>query len=149
METTARSYSNTLYDYGRTKTKMILDQHDYHIMKQDKVQDTHDNDRDIDQYSINEQQIGADAMLSRPIYEEEQKQFEKQIKQVENKRSNEYHFNSMGKQTIANQTNSVIKDREGSLTYFGVPYRTEMKTPKLYEFTLERQATRKESQVGK
>ena len=38
-------------------------------------------------------------------------QFEKQMKQVENKRSNEYHFNSMGKQTMSSQTNFVGKDR--------------------------------------
>ena len=67
-------------------------------------------------------------MLSRQIYKEEQRQFEKQIKQVENKRSNEYHLNSMGKMTIPNQTNFVWKDREDSWTYFGVPYRTEMQT---------------------
>ena len=39
-------------------------------------------------------------MLSRQIYKVEQKQFENQIKQVENKRSNEYYFDSMGKQAI-------------------------------------------------
>ena len=64
-------------------------------MKQGKVQDIHDNDRYIGQYSTVEQQIRAEVMLSRQIYEEDQKQVEKQIKQVENKSSNEYHFNSM------------------------------------------------------
>ena len=63
-----------------------------------------------------------------------------------NKRSNEYHFNSVGKQTIPNQANFVRKDRGDSLTYFGVPYITEMQTPKLDKFTSERQTTRKASQ---
>ena len=39
----------------------------------------------------------------------------------------------------------VRKDREASLTYFGVPYRTGMQTPRLDEFTSERQVTRKTS----
>ena len=85
------------------RQKQFVDQHDYHIMKQGKVEDTH-NDRYLGLYSTLEQQIMAGTMLSRQIYEEEQKQFEKQIKQVENERSNEYHFNSMGRQTIPNQT---------------------------------------------
>ena len=42
----------------------------------------------IDPYSTVEQ-IRADAIFSRQIYEEQQKQFVKQIKQVENKRPNE------------------------------------------------------------
>ena len=42
-----------------------VDQHDYHIMKQGKVQDTHDHDRYIGPYSTIQQQIRADAMLSR------------------------------------------------------------------------------------
>ena len=50
---------------------------------------------------------------------------------MENKRSNECHFNPMGKQTIPNQTNFVRKGREDSLTYFGAPYRTEIQRPKL------------------
>ena len=49
----------------------------------------------------------------------------------------------MGKQTIHNQNNFVRKDREDSFTYFGVPYRTEIQTPRLDEFTSERQGTRK------
>ena len=32
-------------------------------------------------------------MLSRQIYNEEQRQFEKQIKQLENKRFKKYHLN--------------------------------------------------------
>ena len=72
-------------------------------------------------------------MLSRQIHNEEQRQFEKQ-KQVENKRSNEYHLNSMRNWTIPDQSNFVRKDKEDSLTYFGFPYRTEMQTPKLDEF---------------
>ena len=36
-----------------------------------------------------------DAMLSRQIQEEEQKCFEEDIKQIENKRSHEYHLNQM------------------------------------------------------
>ena len=39
----------------------------------------------IGPYSTTEQQIREDAILSRQIYEEEQKQFEKQIKQIGNK----------------------------------------------------------------
>ena len=88
-------------------------------------------------------------MLSRQIYEEEQKLFEKLIKQVENKSSNEYDFNSMGRQTIPNHTNLVRKFRVDSLTYVVVLYRTEMQTPNLDEFTSERQATRKNLKVGK
>ena len=118
-------------------------------MKQGKVIDTHDNDRYIGQYSTTEQQIRADVMLSRKMYEVEWKQYQKQIKQVENRRSDEYNFYSIGKQTIPNETNFVRKDREDSLTYFGVPYRTEMQTPRLGEFTSERQAMRKESQSRK
>ena len=87
-------------------------------------------------------------MLSRQIYGKEWKYFEKQIKQVENKRSNKYYFNSIRKQTFHNQTNFVIKDREDSLKYYGVPYRTEMQTPRLDKFTSDRKATRIKSQVG-
>ena len=38
------------------------------------------------------------------------------------------------------------ENREDSLTYFAVPYRTEMQTPRLVQFTLERQTTRKNCQ---
>ena len=38
---------------------------------------------------------------------EEQRQFEKQIKQVENKRSNKHYFNSVRNYTIPNQLNFV------------------------------------------
>ena len=127
------------------RPKQFVEQHDYHIVEQGKVQDTHDNNRYIGLYSTTAQQIWADAMLSRQIYEEEQKQFEKQMKQVENKRSSDYHFNPMGQQTTPNQTNFVRKNREDSITYFEVPYRTEMQTPKSDKFTPERQATRKGS----
>ena len=122
------------------RPKQFVDQHDYHIMKQGNAQDTYDHDRYIGPYCTIQQQIWADTMLSTQIYEE-QRQFEKQIKWVENKRSNEYHLNSMRNQTIPYQFHFVRKDREDSLTYFGVPYRTEMQAPKLDEFTLERQAT--------
>ena len=44
-------------------------------MTQIKVQDTHDHDTYIDLHSAIEQQIRADAMLSRQIQEEEQKHF--------------------------------------------------------------------------
>ena len=93
------------------KPKQFVDHHDYHIMKQGKFQDTHDNDRYNGLHSSIEQQVRADAMLSRQIYKEELTQFEKQIKQVENKRSNEDNFKSMGRQTIPNPTNFVRKDR--------------------------------------
>ena len=39
-------------------------------------------------------------MLLRQIYEGEQKQFEKQIKRVENRRSYEYHLNQVRDQII-------------------------------------------------
>ena len=104
-----------------------MDQDDYHIMKQSKLEDTYDHDTCIGLYSTIEQQIREDAMLLRQIYEEEQKQFEGQIKQVE--RSNEYHLNLIRNQTIPNQSNFVRKDREDLSTYFGVPYRMEIQTP--------------------
>ena len=65
MKTTARPNSNTLYKYSRTKTKKFVDQHNYHVMKQGKVQDTHENDRYIGLYSTIEQQVSTDTMLSR------------------------------------------------------------------------------------
>ena len=74
------------------------------------------------------------------------KQFEDQIKQVENKRSNEYHLILMRNQTIPIESNFVRKDREDSPTYFGVPYRLEIQIPKLEEFTSERQIIREKSQ---
>ena len=54
----------------------------------------------------------------------------------------------MWKQTIPYQPDFVRKDRENSLTYVAAPYRTEIQTPKLDEFTLERQAIRQKSQSG-
>ena len=93
------------------RPKQFVDQHHYNIMKQGKTQDIHDNDRYIGQYSTIQWQIRADAMLSRLIYEEGQKQFEKLIKQVEYKRSNKYHSNLIRKQMILNQTNLMRKDR--------------------------------------
>ena len=51
-------------------------------------------------------------MLSRQMYKEEQ------IKQVENKRSNENHLNQMRDQMIPNQSNFVIKDRDNPSAYF-------------------------------
>ena len=50
------------------RPKQFVDQHDYQIMEQGKVQDTCDNDRYIGCYSTIELQIRADAMLSRQIY---------------------------------------------------------------------------------
>ena len=99
------------------RPKQFVDQHDYHVVKKGKVQDTYDHDRYICPYSTIEQQIRADVMLSRQIYEEEQKQFEEQIKQVENKRSNEYHLTLVRNQIIPNESNFVRKDREDSSTY--------------------------------
>ena len=37
------------------RPKQFVDQHDYHVMEQGKVQITHDNDMYIDPYSIVEQ----------------------------------------------------------------------------------------------
>ena len=82
-------------------------------------------------------------MLSKQIYKEEQKQFEKQIKQVENKRSNKYHLIQMRDHIIPNQSNFVIKDQEDPSAYFGVPYRSEIQTPKLDEFSSDKQIKRK------
>ena len=62
------------------RLKQFVHQQDYHIMKQGKVQDTFDCERYIGQYSTIEQQIRADVMLSRQIYNEEQSHFVKQIK---------------------------------------------------------------------
>ena len=78
-------------------------------MKQDKAQDTYDHDRYIGLYSTIEQQMRTDAMLSRQIYIDEQRQFEKQMKQVENKRPSEYHLNSMRNQTHPNKSDFVRK----------------------------------------
>ena len=43
------------------RTKQFVDQHDYHVMKQGKVQDMHDNDGYIGRYSIIEQEKGQIA----------------------------------------------------------------------------------------
>ena len=74
------------------RSKQFIDQHDYHKMEQGKVQVTQDNDMYINLYFPVEQQIKVDAILFRQIYEDERKQFEKQIA---NKRSNGYHFDSI------------------------------------------------------
>ena len=50
-------------------------------MEQGKFQVIHDNDMYINPYSTVEQQIRTDTILSRQIYKQEQKQFEKQMKQ--------------------------------------------------------------------
>ena len=50
----------------------------------------------INPYTTTEQQIGADAILSRQLYEEEQIQFKKQLNQLESKKSNEHYIDSMG-----------------------------------------------------
>ena len=55
----------------------------------------------------------------------------------------------MRNQTIPNQSNFARKDREDPSTYFRVPCRTEIQTPKLDEFTSERQITREKSQGRK
>ena len=68
------------------RPKQFVDQNDYHVMKQSKVQGAYDHDRYIGPYSAIGQQTRADSMLWRQIYKEEQKQFEVQIKQEENKR---------------------------------------------------------------
>ena len=47
----------------------------------------------------------VETMLPSQIDNEEQRQFKKQIKQVENKKSNKCHFNSMRNKTIPNQSN--------------------------------------------
>ena len=107
------------------RPKQFVDQHDYHIMKQCTVQNTYDHDRHIGLYSTSEQQIRADAIFSRQIYNEEPRQFEKQTKQVDNKRFNEWHLNSMRNQTIPNQSNFLSKDRKESLTY--LEFLTEQK----------------------
>ena len=107
--------------------KQIADQHDYHIMKQSKVQGAYGHDRYIDPYSTIEQQIRANAMLSRQIYGEEQNQFEEQIKQVQNKRSHEYHLDQMRDQIIPNQFNFVVRDREDPSAYCKIPYNQKYK----------------------
>ena len=91
------------------RPKQIVEQHDYHGKKQSKVQGAYDHNRYICSYSLIEQQIRADAMLLRQLYEDEKRQFEEPLKQVENKRSNEYHLNQMRHQIILNQSKFVIK----------------------------------------
>ena len=53
------------------RPKQFIDQHDYHTMEQGKAQVTFNNDMYNDPYSTIEQQIRADAILSRQIYREE------------------------------------------------------------------------------
>ena len=62
------------------RPKQFIDQHNYHKMEQGKVQVTHDNDMYINLYSTVELHIRVDAILSRQTCEEEQKQFEIQMK---------------------------------------------------------------------
>ena len=64
------------------RPKQFMDEHDYHEMEKGNIQDTHNNDMHINLYFTVEQQIRGDAILSRQIYKEEQKQFNKQIKQI-------------------------------------------------------------------
>ena len=80
--------------------KQPINQYDYCTMTQSKVQDIPNHDTYTTSYSAIVQQIRIDAMLSRQIQEEEQKCFEEHIKQLENKRSCEYHLNEMGDQMI-------------------------------------------------
>ena len=124
------------------RPKQFVDQHDYHIMKQSKGQGIYDHARYIGLYSTIEQQIRADTMLLRQIYKKEHKQFEEQIKQVENKRPPEYHLNQMRDQIIHNYSNFVTRDREDPLGYFEIPYTSEIQTPKLDEFFSERKIKR-------
>ena len=44
---------------------------------------------------------------------------------------------------IPNHSNFVTWDREDPSVYFEIPYKTEMQTPKLDEFSWERQIKRK------
>ena len=92
----------------------------------------------IGPYSTIEQQIRADAILSRQIYEEGWKQFEKKIKQI----PNEYLLDSIRRQSIPNQNKVVSKDREDLLEYLEVPYRNEMQTSRSERSTSERQTTK-------
>ena len=83
-------------------------------------------------------------MLSRQICDEEQKQPE-----IENKRSNEYHLNQMRDQIIPNHSNFVTRDREDQLVHSEIPYKSEIQTPKLDEFSLQRQIKEKNIKGGK
>ena len=76
------------------------------------------------------------------------KKLEKQLKQIEIKSPNEYHFDSMGRQSIPSQNHLVRKEKEDSLTYFRLPYRKEMQTSRSDRFTSERKTTKMESQSG-
>ena len=91
------------------RARHFVDQHEYHEMEKDKVQVEHDNDIYISLYSTVEQQIRADAISSRQIYEEEKKEFKKQIKHIGNKRPNEYHLDSIRRQSIPYQNKVVSK----------------------------------------
>ena len=51
------------------RPKQFVNHHNYHVMKESKVQSPYDDDRYIGPYSTIEQQIRADAMLLRQIYE--------------------------------------------------------------------------------
>ena len=72
------------------------------------------------------------------------KKFEKERKQIGNKRPNDYHFGPVRKHSIPNQNGIVNKDREDSLEYLKVPYRKEMQTSRSDRFTSERQTTKME-----
>ena len=94
------------------KPEPFVNLHDYHVMKESEVQDAYDQDRYISLDFYNWKQIRADAMLSRQIYNEEQKQYEEQIKHVENKRPHEYHLNQMKDKILPNHSNFVTRDKE-------------------------------------
>ena len=99
------------------RPKPFVNQHNYHVMKQSKVHGTYDHNRYNGPYSTIEQQIRAAAMLSTQIYDVEQKQFEEQIKQVENIRSHEYHLNQMRDQIIPNHSNCMTRQRRHISTF--------------------------------
>ena len=127
------------------RPKQFVDQHDYLVMKQSKVQGAYSHDRYIGLYSTIKQQIREKAMLSRQIYEEEQKQFEEQIKQVENQRLH-HHLNQLRDQNISNQSNFAIRDGDNPSAYFEIPLKSEIQTPKLDKSSSERQIRREKSQ---
>ena len=64
-------------------------------MTHSKVHDTHDHEHRLTDILQQNSRKKTDAMLLRQIREEEQKLFEEQIKQVENKRSHQYYLHQM------------------------------------------------------
>ena len=66
-------------------------------------------------------QIRTDVKLLKQLYDEEHKQFKKQTKQVEKKRSCKYHLNQMRNPKIPNHSIFVTRDREDPSVYFEIP----------------------------